>query len=58
MGRLQARPHPMGHLAGDDGEVAPGAYDPEQDTWELYHLPDDFSQAKDLAAEQPEKPPN
>ena len=33
----------------------PGAYDPEQDTWELYYLPDDFSQAKDLAAENPEK---
>ena len=34
---------------------APGTYDPEQDTWELYYLPDDFSQARDLAAEQPEK---
>ena len=34
---------------------APGTYDPEQDTWELYYLPDDFSQAKDLAAENPEK---
>ena len=34
---------------------APGAYDPEQDTWELYYLPDDFIQANDLAAENPEK---
>jgi arylsulfatase A-like enzyme/uncharacterized membrane protein len=34
---------------------APGVYDPEQDVWELYYLPDDFSQAKDLAAEKPEK---
>ena len=34
---------------------APGAYDPEQDTWELYYLPDDYSQANDLAAENPEK---
>jgi arylsulfatase len=34
---------------------APGAYDPEQDTWELYYLPDDFSQAHDLATEHPEK---
>ena len=34
---------------------APGVYDPEQDTWELYHLPDDFSQAHDLAATNPEK---
>ena len=34
---------------------APGKYDPEQDTWELYYLPDDFSQAHDLAAEHPER---
>jgi arylsulfatase len=33
----------------------PGAYDPDQDTWELYYLPDDFSQAHDLAAENPQK---
>jgi arylsulfatase len=35
---------------------APGAYDPERDdVWELYYLPDDFSQSKDLVAENPEK---
>ena len=34
---------------------APGKWDPEQDTWELYYLPDDFTQAKDLAADHPEK---
>jgi arylsulfatase A-like enzyme/uncharacterized membrane protein len=35
---------------------APGVYDPEKDdVWELYYLPDDFSQARDLAAENPEK---
>ncbi len=34
---------------------APGAYDPEQDTWELYYLPDDFTQAQDLASQHPEK---
>ena len=34
---------------------APGVYDPEQDTWELYYLPDDFSQGHDLAAEHPDK---
>ncbi len=34
---------------------APGVYDPEQDVWELYYLPDDFSQAKDVAAENPDK---
>ena len=34
---------------------APGKWDPEQDTWELYYLPDDFTQANDVAAENPEK---
>jgi len=34
---------------------APGVYDPEKDAWELYYLPDDFSQAKDLAAANPAK---
>jgi arylsulfatase len=34
---------------------APGVYDPEDDVWELYYLPDDFTQARDLAAEQPER---
>jgi hypothetical protein len=34
---------------------APGAYDPDQDVWELYYLPDDFSQARNLAAKHPEK---
>ena len=34
---------------------APGTYDPEQDSWELYYLPDDYSQANDVAAEHPEK---
>jgi len=32
-----------------------GSWDPEQDQWELYYLPDDFSQAHDLAAENPTK---
>ena len=30
-------------------------WDPDEDVWELYYLPDDFSQAHDLAAENPEK---
>jgi arylsulfatase len=34
---------------------APGVYDPDQDVWELYYLPDDFSQARDLAAANPGK---
>jgi arylsulfatase len=34
---------------------APGVYDPEQDVWELYYLPDDFSQAHNLAAQHPGK---
>src|SRR6266516_4694362 len=34
---------------------APGVWDPESDPAELYYLPDDFTQANDLAAEHPEK---
>ena len=34
---------------------APGVWDPESDPAELYYLPDDFTQAHDLAAEHPEK---
>ena len=34
---------------------APGVWNPDDDPTELYYLPDDFSQAHDLAAEQPEK---
>ena len=34
---------------------APGTYDPEQDSWELYYLPDDYSQANDIAAQHPQK---
>lgn len=34
---------------------APGRYDPDDDVWELYYLPDDFSQAKNVAAEHPDK---
>jgi len=34
---------------------APGVYDPEKDVWELYNLKEDFSQAKNLAKENPEK---
>ncbi len=34
---------------------APGVWDPDADPTELYYLPDDFSQAHDLAAEQPAK---
>ena len=36
-------------------KFAPDVYDPDQDEWELYYLPDDFSQARNVAAEQPEK---
>ena len=34
---------------------APGVWDPDADPVELYYLPDDFTQAKDLASEHPEK---
>lgn len=34
----------------------PGSgWDPAKDLWELYYLPDDFSQARDLSAQHPEK---
>ena len=34
---------------------APGVWDPDADPAELYYLPDDFTQARDLSAEHPEK---
>ena len=34
---------------------APGVWDPDAGPAELYYLPDDFTQAHDLAAENPEK---
>jgi arylsulfatase A-like enzyme/uncharacterized membrane protein len=34
----------------------PGSgWDPDKDPWELYYLPDDFTQAHDLAADNPDK---
>jgi arylsulfatase A-like enzyme/uncharacterized membrane protein len=36
-------------------KFAPGVYDPDQDVWELYYLPDDFSQANDIVSEHPDK---
>jgi arylsulfatase A-like enzyme/uncharacterized membrane protein len=34
----------------------PGSgWDPDQDPWELYYLPDDFTQAHDVAAEHPDR---
>jgi arylsulfatase len=34
----------------------PGSgWNPDEDEWELYYLPDDFSQARNLASESPEK---
>jgi arylsulfatase len=36
-------------------KFAPGTYDPAKDIWELYYLPEDFSQAKNLVDKYPEK---
>jgi arylsulfatase A-like enzyme len=36
-------------------KFAPGVWNPDEDLWELYYLPDDFSQADDLAAKYPDK---
>src|SRR5262249_25313936 len=34
----------------------PGSgWNPDEDDWELYYLPDDFAQARNLAADQPER---
>jgi arylsulfatase len=35
--------------------LAPGVWDPDADPVELYYLPDDFSQARNLVAAQPDK---
>ena len=35
--------------------LAPGIWNPDDDPTELYYLPNDFSQAHDLAAERPDK---
>jgi arylsulfatase len=37
---------------------APGVWDPDADPTELYYLPDDFTQAKDLAADRPRRSPS
>jgi arylsulfatase len=36
-------------------QFAPGVWDPDADRAELYYLPDDFSQARNLAADHPDK---
>ncbi len=35
--------------------LAPGVWDPDKDTCELYHLDEDFSQADDVAAKYPQR---
>lgn len=42
-------------LAFEPWEPERGAFDPFKAKWELYNLDDDFTQAKDLAAENPDK---
>ena len=58
-GRLVARHEdgadPVGPHAGGDQAVSPGIWNPDDDPTELYYLPNDFSQAHDLAAERPDK---
>ncbi|MBV8374476.1 MAG: arylsulfatase [Candidatus Eremiobacteraeota bacterium] len=46
---------PWGLDPGSLAKFAPDVYDPEKDTWELYNLNDDFSQANDVAQKNPEK---
>ena len=48
--------HPVGaHTRRARSRMRPGCGTPMPDPTELYYLPDDFSQANDLAAEHPEK---
>ncbi len=49
------RADPVGPHAGRAEALCPGVWDPDEDPVELYYLPDDFTQAHDLAAEHPEK---
>jgi arylsulfatase len=47
---------PWDFSAATMARFAPGSgWSPHADEWELYYLPDDFSQARNLAAEHPEK---
>ena len=47
---------PVGaHTRKPCGRTRPGVWDPDADPAELYYLPDDFTQAHDLAAEHPDK---
>jgi hypothetical protein len=46
---------PWGTDPASLAKFAPNVYDPEKDTWELYNLNDDFSQADDLAQKYPDK---
>ncbi len=55
VGRLQARPDPLGPVSADDGKVRSGHLRPRAGHMEVYYLPDDFSQANDVAAQHPEK---
>ena len=53
---MDAPADPLGRHAGDDESVRPGGvWNPDDDAGELYYLPDDFSQATNLAAQHPEK---
>ena len=56
MARHAAAAHPVGPRRRRPWrKFAPGVWDPDDDPVELYYLPDDFTQAHDLAAEHPEK---
>jgi len=47
---------PWDFSAATLGRFKPGSgYNPDDDAWELYYLPDDFSQARNIAAERPDK---
>ena len=46
---------PVGDHTRRAAALRPGVWDPDADPAELYYLPDDFTQAHDLAADHPDK---
>ncbi|MFN8164139.1 MAG: hypothetical protein U0R26_10010 [Solirubrobacterales bacterium] len=55
MGLREARQGACDFKPETIARFGPASHDPDADVWELYHLPDDFSQANDVAADDPEK---
>ena len=55
MGRLQTRPHPLGRLTLHDRQICARHLRPRAGQLGAHYLPDDYSQANDIAAQHPQK---